>query len=124
MGIRVVAIDTMAEKKQLCLDLGSETWIDFKTKDLVKANRKRYAQAVDYLRPGGTLMAVGILVDATLEASIFWTVIKDSIETIDIAASGKMNVKYGLKGLLDLQQVYNDLEKGKVAGRVVLDASK
>ena len=34
-------LDTMAEKKQLCLDLGSETWIDFKTKDLVKANRKR-----------------------------------------------------------------------------------
>ena len=29
---------------------------------------------------------------------------QDSIETIDIAASGKMNVKYGLKGLLDLQQ--------------------
>ncbi|KAN0084543.1 alcohol dehydrogenase [Tylopilus felleus] len=156
MGIRVVAIDTGAEKKQLCLDLGAEKWIDFKqTKDLVKAIKEAcdglgphaavvtspysegYAQAVDYLRPGGTLMAVGIPADAKLEASIFWTVIKnisikgslvgnrqDSIEAIDIAASGKVKVKYALKGLSDLQQVYNDLEEGKVAGRVVLDASK
>ena len=90
-------LDTGAEKKQLCLDLGAEKWIDFKqTKDLVKAIKEAcdglgphaavvtspysegYAQAVDYLRPGGTLMAVGIPADAKLEASIFWTVIKVS----------------------------------------------
>lgn len=29
---------------------------------------------------------------------------QDSIEAIDIAASGKVNVKYALKGLTDLQQ--------------------
>ncbi|KAN0101366.1 hypothetical protein V8E55_001350 [Tylopilus felleus] len=108
MGIRVMAIDTGAEKKQFCPDLGAETWIDFKqTKDLVKAIKEAegYTQAVDYLRPGGTLTAVRILADATLDpASIFWTVIKDSIEAIDITASGKVKVKYALNGLLDLQQ--------------------
>jgi propanol-preferring alcohol dehydrogenase len=156
MGMRVVAIDTGTEKQKLCLELGAEKWIDFKeTTDLVRAIKdacdglgphaavvtspysEGYSQAVDYLRPGGTLMAVGLPADAKLEASIFWTVLKnisikgsyvgnrqDSIEAIEIAASGKVKVKYALKGLTDLQQVYNDLEEGKVAGRVVLDASK
>lgn len=87
--------DTGKEKEALCLSLGAEKWIDFKeTADLVKAIKNAcdgrgahtavvtspysegYAQAVDYLRPGGTLMAVGIPAEATLDASIFWTVVK------------------------------------------------
>ncbi|KAG9313641.1 hypothetical protein JVU11DRAFT_5973 [Chiua virens] len=156
MGMRVVAIDTGAEKKQLCLDLGADHWIDFKqTPDLVKAVKdacdglgahtaivtspysEGYIQAVDYLRPGGTLMAVGLPADATFETSIFWTVVKnvsikgsyvgnrqDSVEAIEIAAAGKVKVIYALRGLTELQQVYNDLTEGKVAGRIVLDASK
>ena len=37
MGLRVLAIDTGAEKKDFVLSLGAEKWIDFKeTKDLVK----------------------------------------------------------------------------------------
>ena len=89
------ATDTGVEKQQLCLELGAEKWIDFKeTTDLVKAIKdacdglgphatvvtspysEGYSQAVDYLRPGGTLMAVGLPADAKLEASIFWTVLK------------------------------------------------
>ncbi|KAG1776333.1 chaperonin 10-like protein [Suillus placidus] len=95
MGLRVVAIDTGLEKKKLCLELGAEKWIDFKeAKDIVQAVRKAcdgegahcavvttadasgYTQAVDYLRPGGTLMAVGLPGEAKLEASIFFTVFK------------------------------------------------
>lgn len=87
--------DTGAEKEQLCLELGAEKWIDFnQIKDLVQAikdacdglgshcaivtspHSQGYAQAVDYLRPGGTLMAVGLPANANLEASIFWTVFK------------------------------------------------
>jgi alcohol dehydrogenase, propanol-preferring len=96
-GLRVVAIDTGAEKKALCEKLGAEKWIDFKeTKDLVQAIKDAtdglgphvavvtaatgvaYQQAVDYLRPGGTLMAVGLPGKATLDASIFFTVLKVS----------------------------------------------
>ena len=87
--------DSGEEKKQLVLSLGAEAWIDFKeTRDLV-ADVKRltgglgahsavvtatspsgYTQAVDYLRPGGTLMAVGLPGNAALEVSIFFTVLK------------------------------------------------
>lgn len=77
------------------MKLGAEKWIDFKeTKDLVKdikdatdgygphttivtaATSKAYEQAVDYLRPGGTLMAVGLPAHASLTADIFFTVTK------------------------------------------------
>ena len=90
-----MSTDTGAEKQKLCLELGAEKWIDFKeTKDIVEAVKEAcdglgphsaiitspysegYSKAVDYLRPGGTLMAVGLPADATLDASIFWTVAK------------------------------------------------
>ncbi|KIJ15955.1 alcohol dehydrogenase [Paxillus involutus ATCC 200175] len=153
MGMRVLSVDTGEEKKKLCLELGAEKWIDFKDiPDLVKGIRDAcdglgphcaivtspyaagYSQAVEYLRQGGTLMAVGLPGDANLEVSIFWTVIKsitikgsyvgnrqDAIEAMEIAASGKVKVKYELKGLSKLQEVYEGLEQGRVAGRIVLE---
>jgi alcohol dehydrogenase, propanol-preferring len=96
-GLRVIAIDTGADKKALCERLGAEVWIDFKeTKDIVGAIRQAtgglgahaavvtaatgaaYSQAVDYLRNGGTLMAVGLPGEAKLDANIFFTVYKVS----------------------------------------------
>lgn len=87
--------DSGDDKKNLVLSLGAEAWIDFKeTQDLVgdikritgglgahsavvtTASPSGYTQAVDYLRPGGTLMAVGLPGTAKLEASIFFTVLK------------------------------------------------
>ena len=87
--------DTGAEKKELCMKLGAEKWVDFKeTKDLVKdiveatdglgahaavvtaATGAAYAQAIDYLRMGGTLMVVGLPARASLSADIFFTVTK------------------------------------------------
>lgn len=152
-GLRVIAVDTGADKKKLCLSLGAEQWIDFKeTKDLTKAilevtdglgahaavitaaKSEAYAQAIDYLRPGGTMMAVGLPGTATLDASIFFTVLKgisilgsyvgnrqDAIEALDIAARGKVRVEFQLKPLDALKDVYEGLEEGRVAGRIVLE---
>ncbi|KAJ7642131.1 chaperonin 10-like protein [Roridomyces roridus] len=94
-GLRVIAIDTGAAKKKLCLSLGAEAWIDFKeSKDIVKEIKAHtggegahaavvtatsgagYQQAVSYLRAGGTLMAVGLPGTATFDSSIFFTVFK------------------------------------------------
>ena len=86
--------DTGKEKRDLCLKLGAEKWVDFKeSKDLVKdimdatdggphaavvtaATSAAYQQAVDYLRPGGTLMVVGLPAEASLNADVFFTVTK------------------------------------------------
>ncbi|KAF7794778.1 hypothetical protein EIP86_005916 [Pleurotus ostreatoroseus] len=134
-GLRVLAIDTGDAKKSLCLSLGAERWIDFReSKDIVAdiqsitnggphaavvtaATSEAYRQAVDYLRPGGTLMAVGLPARATLDADIFWTVTKsinilgsyvgnrqDAYEALDIAASGKVRCFYDLKPLSALKE--------------------
>ncbi|KIY64544.1 mannitol-1-phosphate dehydrogenase [Cylindrobasidium torrendii FP15055 ss-10] len=152
-GLRVVAIDSGEEKRQLCLDLGADAWVDFKeSKDIVAAVKAAtdgqgahsaivtasspsgYTQAIDYLRPGGTLMAVGLPGEAKLEASIFFTVFKsisilgsyvgnrqDAYEALDIAARGQVKVHYVSKRLPELKATYEGLKEGKVAGRVVFD---
>lgn len=135
MGLRVVGIDTTEEKKKLVLSLGAEKWIDFReTKDLVAdikaatgglgphaavvaaASQSAYEQAVDYLRPTGTLVVVG-MPNAPLGANVFWTVFKsirivgsyvgnrqDAIEALEIAAAGKVKVHFALKKIGDLKR--------------------
>lgn len=152
MGRRVIAIDEGEEKRQLCMSLGADHWIDFtKCKDITAeikrvtggfgahatvvtaASSSGYAQAIDYLRENGRLMAVGLPGKATLDASIFFTVFKsitihgsyvgnrqDAIECIDIAAMGAVKCHYQQKTMDDLEEVYHALGEGKVAGRVVL----
>ncbi|KAG6828822.1 hypothetical protein H0H92_006647 [Tricholoma furcatifolium] len=101
------------------------------------ASPSGYTQAVDYLRCGGTLMVVGLPGKAALEASIFFTVFKsisilgsyvgnrqDAMEAIEIAARGAVKCHYQTRKIDALQQVYEDLTKGQISGRVVLDFSK
>ncbi|KAH9054533.1 GroES-like protein [Lactarius vividus] len=152
-GLRVVAVDTGAEKKELVLKLGAEKWIDFReTKDLVKdiqtaaggegphaalvaaASSAAYEQAIEYLRPGGSLMVVGLPADAKLGAPIFWTVAKainiigsyvgnrqDAREALEIAALGKVKCHLAVQPLSALSDVYEGMEAGKIVGRVVLN---
>jgi propanol-preferring alcohol dehydrogenase len=156
MGKRVIAIDTGEEKKQLCTQLGADHWIDFKeSKDIVKdivdhtdglgahstivtaATGAAYSQAVDYLRPGGSLMAVGLPAKSTLDASIFFTVLKniniigsyvgnrqDAVEAMRIASTGGVKCHYVRKELSDMKTIYEGLKEGKVAGRIVIEYRK
>jgi len=155
-GLRVIAIDSGEDKAKLCKELGAEVWIDFKeSKDIVAAvkaatgglgahaavvtaaSSSGYSQAVDYLRTGGTLMAVGLPGSATFDASIFFTVFKsinilgsyvgnrqDAREAIDIAARGEVKVHFVVDKLSNLKNVYEGMKEGKVAGRIVFDLTK
>jgi propanol-preferring alcohol dehydrogenase len=82
-------------------------------------------------------MAVGLPGTANLQASIFFTVLKsisilgsyvgnrqDSVEALDIAARGKVKVFFKSRPLAELKDVYEGLEAGTVAGRVVLEMQK
>ncbi|KIK66139.1 hypothetical protein GYMLUDRAFT_38655 [Collybiopsis luxurians FD-317 M1] len=80
MGLRVVAIDTGAEKRELCLKLGAEKWVDFveSGKNLVQdvqnaagglgphaaiiavGHPAPFNQAIMYVRSTGTLVAIGM----------------------------------------------------------------
>lgn len=86
MGMRVIAVDGGEEKDKLCKELGAEQYIDFtKTKDIAAevmkittygahgvivfaASKEGYAIAPSLLRPGGTVVAVGLPSDPTVLA--------------------------------------------------------
>ncbi|KAJ7671394.1 chaperonin 10-like protein [Mycena polygramma] len=152
-GLQVIAVDTGADKKKLCLELGADKWIDFQEcKDIVAeikamtgglgahsavvttASSSGYKQAIEYLRGGGTLMAVGLPGNAALEASIFFTVFKsisilgsyvgnreDAYEALSIAARGQVKCIFALRPLDSLAKVYEGMTHGQVAGRIVLE---
>jgi propanol-preferring alcohol dehydrogenase len=80
MGLKVIGIDSGVSKQKLVQSLGVDAWIDFReTEDLIEdirkvtpgglgphaaivaaANQTAYTQAIEYLRPTGTLVVVGM----------------------------------------------------------------
>ncbi|GJE85047.1 GroES-like protein [Phanerochaete sordida] len=95
IGLRVLAVDTGAQKKELVMKLGAEAWVDFReTKDLVSDIRRAtggdgsqtavmttatstaYEQANHYLRSGGKLIIVELPARTSLNADILFTVVK------------------------------------------------
>jgi propanol-preferring alcohol dehydrogenase len=154
IGLRVIALDAGEDKKALCAKLGAETFIDFtQTKDLIgdikaatggkgphaavvtASSAKAYEQALDYIRNGGTLVVVGLPAEATIRASVFFTVFRslrivgsyvgnrqDAVQALDFAARGKVVTSIDKELPLDaLPQVFHDMESGKVVGRIVLN---
>ncbi|KAJ6549952.1 chaperonin 10-like protein [Mycena capillaripes] len=150
MGLRVIAIDTGDVKRDLCLSLGAEKWIDFKkSADLVKevkvatggdgphaavvaaSNVGPLDQAVLYLRPRGTLVAVGLPSGTpVLTVPIGLLIVKvicaqrrnrqDAIEALDIAARGKVACHHTVRELSEVNTVFAEMAAQNIAGRVVL----
>ncbi|KDN44783.1 hypothetical protein RSAG8_05256, partial [Rhizoctonia solani AG-8 WAC10335] len=96
-----------------------------------------YDQALQYLRPGGTLVAVGLPPGAKINADVFWTVVRsitvkgsyvgnreDARQALDIAARGRVRTTYRVEPLGKLPEVFKAMKEGKLAGRVVLDLWK
>lgn len=152
LSLRVIALDTGADKKALTLKLGAESFVDFKDKDaqaqiiaasgglgphaaiVASGSAAAYEQALDYLRPTGTLVFVGLPPDCFVKVNVFWTVMKsltikgslvgnrqDAIESLDLAARGKAKAIIAVEPLKNLESVYERLQTGKIAGRIVLD---
>jgi alcohol dehydrogenase, propanol-preferring len=48
----------------------------------------------------------------------------DTVEALDFLARGKVKVIYQMRGLSELPKVYEEMERGEIAGRIVLDTSK
>ncbi|VEU22254.1 DEKNAAC103308 [Brettanomyces naardenensis] len=155
MGLRVVGIDGGAEKGELATSLGAEAFIDFtKVPDVVKAvqeatnggphgvinvsvSPKAMSQSVEYVRPLGKVVLVGLPADAVVDTKVFDHVIKsiqirgsyvgnreDTAEALDFFNRGLVHSPIKVVGLSELADVYELMEQGKIAGRYVLDTSK
>jgi propanol-preferring alcohol dehydrogenase len=157
MGLTVIAIDGGEEKKAMTAKLGASSYVDFMTsKDvvadvkaatadglgphaviLVAVNEKPFQQAAEYVRPRGTVVAIGLPAGAYLRAPVFESVIKmitikgsyvgnraDTAEAIEFFRRGVIKAPFITVGLSELQDVYDKMHAGAIAGRYVVDTSK
>lgn len=134
--MRVIAIDGGPEKRDLCKKLGAEHFIDYQTtKDVTEevmkitthgahavlvtaATKQAYESAPMMLRPGGTVVAVGLPPDPTVLAgappivlalrrlkiagSVVGT-LKDVEEALDFTARGLVKVSEDIIPSLNLE---------------------
>ncbi|KAG3175225.1 hypothetical protein JG687_00010915 [Phytophthora cactorum] len=153
MGYKVVAIDTGDDKRKLIESYGIKDFIDFK-KDgnvieqvraatggrgahatiVVAGSKDAYKDPLMFLRPRGTLVAVGVPKDTAvvapveplipLEFRIVGSYVgsrQDAIEAIDLAADGQVKSSYTVEPLKNLPDVFERMHAGKLRGRVVLN---
>ncbi|KAF5128035.1 Alcohol dehydrogenase 1 [Metarhizium anisopliae] len=157
MGLNIIAIDAGDEKREMCLKLGADVFVDFMTSTdlvaevkaasadglgphavlLVAVTEKPFQQATQYVRSRGVVVCVGLPANAKLSAPVFDTVIRminikgsyvgnraDTAEAIEFYRRGLINAPFKTVGLSQLQDVYELMKEGKIAGRYVVDTSK
>lgn len=101
-------------------------------------NAKAFSHACEMLRVGGTLSCVGIPPGSPhLETPIATIVIKglkitgnlvgslkECMEAVDLVRRGVVKPVIKVRPFKDLPQVYEEMEKGDIAGRVVLQITE
>ncbi|MBQ0736140.1 alcohol dehydrogenase AdhP [Aquimarina celericrescens] len=150
MGLHVAAIDVADDKLKLAKKLGAEFVVNAKDKHLAEAIKKEtrggvhgalvtavapvaFEQALQILRRKGNLVMNGlppgsfnlpifdmVLNRFTVKGSIVGTR-KDLQEAIDFAVEGKVETTTHSASLEDINAVFDDMRKGKIEGRMVLD---
>lgn len=146
-GAEVTAIDVSDAKLELAKALGANDVLNAATTDVVKQLRRSggihvslvssaakaaYDMAFYCLRPTGTLLVVGlpsenicfppILMAAgeiKIEASAVGTR-QDLQEVLALAAAGKLHCQVESRPLSQVNQVLDDLRRGRATGRIVL----
>lgn len=122
-----------AHVKKLCGGLGAHAVI------VCTDSNEAYAQALGFLRFNGNLVCVGIpehaavpIATATPGAMIAkqFTICgsavgnrQDAIDTLDFAARGVIKSHVRVEKMSELTKVFEEMEQGKLQGRVVLDLS-
>lgn len=152
MGYKVVAIDSGDDKRELVERYDIHCFIDYKDDNVVEqvraatggrgghativvaGSKEAYTNPLMFLRPRGTLVAVGVPKNTAivaplepfipLEYRIVGSYVgsrQDAIEAIGLAADGQVKSLYSVKPLRELPDVFARVHAGKVQGRVVLD---
>ena len=148
-GASVVAVDISDEKLELATELGADYVVNALTEDPVKAIKalggahaaisvavapKAFEQAFGALRRGGTLIFVALPADNQVSLPIFETVLngitvrgsivgtrKDLAEVYAIHAAGRTRVIHETRLLEEVNDCFEEVEKGHVKARIVFD---
>ena len=115
----VIAVDINDDKLALAKEVGAA-----------------FNQAIDSVRPGGKVVAVG-LPSETMDLPIVKTVLdgievigslvgtrKDLEEAFQFGAEGKVVPVVQTRALEDAPEIFKEMEEGKIQGRMVLDMKK
>jgi propanol-preferring alcohol dehydrogenase len=149
MGFKVVALDVAADKLALARELGADVAINARDEDAVEqvmaatgggahgmlvtaVSPPAFSQALHMVRRKGTVAMVGlppgefptpifdvVLKRITLRGSIVGSR-KDLSEALAFAAEGKVKTHLHEKRLEDINSIFEDLEHGRVDGRIVI----
>lgn len=149
MGMKVIAVDTGEAKAALSKELGAHAFIDFMTETpsqrilemtnggvqgviCTAVSKPAFTEAYRSIRRGGACVLVG-LPPEEMPIPIFDTVLngvkvvgsivgtrKDLQECLQFAADGKVKAITHTKALEDINDIFADMEKGEIAGRIVM----
>ncbi|APA06634.1 hypothetical protein sscle_02g014040 [Sclerotinia sclerotiorum 1980 UF-70] len=159
MAMRIIGVDH-GSKEELVKECGAEVFIDvtkFDDKAIAEevkrvtgglgasavivctASNRAYAQALSFLRFGGTLVCVGMPEgDSQPIANSFpaamvaqeWKIKgssvgnqREALEVLDMAARGIIKTRIRMEKMENLTEVFKEMSEGKMQGRVVLDLS-
>lgn len=150
MGLQVCAVDIDDGKLALAKSLGADLVINAKTGDpaatlkaetgggahgvlITAPSLSAFKQGVAMTRKTGTCVLVGlppgefpvplfgVVADCITIRGSFVGNRKDMAEALAFAAAGKVKADIELQPLSDINEIFERLENGKVAGRVVID---
>jgi len=104
---------------------------------LLAVSEKPFQQATEYVRSRGTVVMIGLPANAFLKAPVFDSVIRminikgsyvgnrrDTAEALEFYQRGLINAPFKTVGLSELNDVYELMHQGKIAGRYVVDTSR
>lgn len=148
-GATTVAVDVVDDKLQLARELGADHTVNALTEDPEQAIRalggadaaisvavapKAFEQAYGSLRRGGTLVFVALPADNTVQLPIFETVLNgitivgsivgtraDLAEVFRLHAQGRTRVIRQTRRLDEVNECFEEVEKGQVQARLVFD---
>jgi len=146
-GGSVAAVDLVDEKLELAKTLGAEYLVNAREKDpaeeirrlggadsaiVLAVSPKAFEQAFRSLRRGGTLVFVALPADNYVQIPIFETVLNgiklvgsivgtrvDLSEVFELHAAGKTRVIYETRKLEEVNEAFEEVEKGQVKARLV-----
>lgn len=148
MGLRVAAVDIADDKLELAKSFGAEVLVNARKEDPISVIQEKiggahavlvtavhpsaFGQAIGMARRGGTIVFNGlppgdfpapifdiVLKGLTIRGSIVGTR-QDLAEAIDFYDRGLIHPKVSIRNLEEINAVLDELEHGKVDGRVVV----
>ena len=148
---RVIAVDINDDQLQFAKEMGADLVINSRNEDAAKVIQEKvggahaavvtavakvaFNSAVGALRAGGRLVAVGLPPEAMsldiprlvldgieVVGSLVGTR-QDLVEAFEFAAQGKVVPKVTLRPIEDINDIFDEMQQGKIKGRMVNDLS-